>query len=309
MALASAASARRAAAMATLLVLAGASAATAQAPQTDIYLADLLTGAEGWSVILAPVNVTNRPDFYDNQPFFTPDGRSLLYTAAYDDGNDGQTDIHRLYLQGLRDTRITRTEDMSEYSPTPVPGDRAITVVRVEPDSTQRLWRMSMEGMDAEPLFPRLMPVGYHAWGDEDFVIMFVLGQPPALVGGDPRTGKVDTLATGIGRSMHRIPDQRALSYTQRTESGESWIMRLDMDTRSSSRLVRALDDGDFHAWTPRGTILMASGSRIYEWNPRLADDWHLIADFTSMGLSFSRIAVSPDGARVALVAARVDEG
>lgn len=279
--------------------------ATAQAPQTDIYLADLLVSARGLLYLGNPVNITNRPESYDNQPFFTPDGRSVLYTAAYDDGNDGQTDIHRFYLEGRRDTQITRSKE-SEYSATPIPDERAFSAILVEADSTQRLWRFSMEGMDAEVLFPELAPVGYHAWADPETVIMFVLGQPATLQIGNPLTGVVEVLAQNIGRSMHKIPGRAAMSWVQRSdeEDGESWIMELNLSTLESRQLVQTVDGGDFHAWTPDGTILMAGGGIIYGWNPRRGRNWFRVADFSDLGLTFSRIAVSPTGEQVALVAA-----
>src|SRR5205814_494402 len=59
-------------------------------PGTDIFLAELRGRAGGRVAVGAPVNVTHRPG-YDNQPFFTADGRGFLFTAV----TDGQADIWR----------------------------------------------------------------------------------------------------------------------------------------------------------------------------------------------------------------------
>lgn len=274
----------------------------AQAPPgTDILIADLGTFNGVYYLVGDPKNVTKRPEAYDNQPFFTPDSRSILFTAAYEDGNDGQTEIHRYYLSARRIARITRTAE-SEYSPTPVPGDRAFSAIRVEADSTQRLWRFTMEGMDPEVLLPNLDPVGYHAWADPNTLLLFVLGEPSTLRLADLRTARVEIVAENVGRSIHKIPTRNAFSFTQRVSDDEAWITELDPNTKETTRLVRTLSGGDFHAWTPDGTLLMADGGSIYQWNPGRANGWQRIADLSRMGLEFSRLAVSPDGTKIALV-------
>lgn len=276
--------------------------AAAQAPPgTDILIADLGTFNGVYYLVGDPKNVTRRPEAYDNQPFFTPDGRSILFTSGYDDGNDGQTEIQRYYLSANRITRITRTDE-SEYSPTPIPGDRAFSAIRVEADSTQRLWRFTMEGMDPQVVLPDLEPVGYHAWADPNTLLLFVLGEPSTLRLADLRTARVEIVAENVGRSLHKIPNRNAFSFTQRVSDDEAWITELDPNTKETTPLVRTLSGGDFHAWTPNGTLLMADGGSIYQWNPELAKGWQLIADLEGMGLDFSRLAVSPDGTKIAVV-------
>ncbi|GMR12575.1 MAG: hypothetical protein BMS9Abin29_0765 [Gemmatimonadota bacterium] len=276
--------------------------AVAQTPRgTDILVADLGTFNGVYYLVGDPKNVTKRPGEYDNQPFFTPDSRSILFTSGYDDGNDGQTEIQRYYLNADRISRITRTAE-SEYSPTPVPGDRAFSAIRVEADSTQRLWRFTMEGMDPEVVLPDLAPVGYHAWSDPNTLLLFVLGDPTTLRLADLRTGRVEIVAENVGRSIHKIPTRNAFSFTQRVSDDEAWITELDPITKETTRLVRTLSGGDFHAWTPDGTLLMADGGSIYQWKPELAKGWQLIADLESTGLEFSRLAVSPDGTKIAMV-------
>src|SRR3989442_341427 len=63
----------------------------------------------------APKKVT---DFagYNNQPFFMPDGRSLLYTSI----RNKQADIYRYDLNTGATTQVTNTPE-SEYSPTLMP--------------------------------------------------------------------------------------------------------------------------------------------------------------------------------------------
>jgi len=271
-------------------------------PPTDVYLTEL-TLFDGVYFLGELANVSDRPDAYDNQPAFTPDSRSVLFTAWYDDGNDGQTEIHRHHLSSGRTVRVTRTPVASEYSATPIPGDRAFSAIRVEADSTQRLWRYTMQGMDAEPVLADVAPVGYHAWADDaDTLLLFVLGDPPTLQMAGVESRSADVLAENPGRSLHRIPEGSAFSFVDQRPDGQNWISRVDVGTGQITPIVRAVDDGVDHTWSPDGILLMASGARLFQYNPEVDEDWREIADYSDTGLTFSRLDVSPDGARLAIV-------
>ena len=99
---------------------------------TEIWVAPLRASAT--AMIGEPVNVTRRSG-YDNQPAFTPDGRALWFTRI---GADAPADIWRVGVDGTGATRVTHTDE-SEYSATITPDGQALSVIRVELDSTQRL--------------------------------------------------------------------------------------------------------------------------------------------------------------------------
>ena len=294
--------------------------------QPDIYLADLSV-LDGLYYVGPLRNVTNRRYSYDDQPVFTPDSRSLLYTTRHVERRGDQTDIHRYYLSSRRDTRITRSAE-SEYSPMPVPGDRAFSAIRVEPDSTRRLWRFTMEGMDGEVLFPALDSVAYYVWGNESTLLLYVMGDPPSIRIGDLTTGLTQSLAGNAGRSLNKIPNRNAWSFVERAAPDESWINEVNIGTGEIKRIVSAVGGGEFHAWTPAGVLLMALGSRIYQWDPErtgpdpsnperfdlappdpdLGPDWQRIADLGDLEVRVGRIAVSPDGSKIAIVASPIQD-
>jgi len=96
---------------------------------------------------------------------------------------------------------------------------------------------------------------------------MFVLGQPATLQVGDVGIGGATIVAQDIGRSIQRIPGSHDVSFVQRLDDGGSEIRRLDPATGESERLIEGIAGGDFHAWTPQGTLLMsASGSPNRIW-------------------------------------------
>ena len=247
------------------------------------------------------VNVTHTPG-YDNQPSFTPDGAAILFTS-----NRGatQTDIYRYAVATGETTRLTNTPE-SEYSPTVTPDGAHMSVVRVEADGAQRLWRFTLDGRDPEIVLENVKPVGYHAWCDDHTLALFVLGQPATLQIADTRTGKAAEAARGILRSIHRIPGGGTISFVDRDEDGSLMIRELDPKTRSVTTLVAAVagaKEADL-AWAPDGRLLMAEKDVLYVWT-REARGWTRAADLAALGVhGVTRLAVSPKGDRIAIVGA-----
>ncbi|HEX3157119.1 MAG TPA: M20/M25/M40 family metallo-hydrolase [Gemmatimonadaceae bacterium] len=291
----------RAALVALVALSAGAAPLLAQAPDTDIWVASLVA-RDGAVIVGQPRNVTHRPG-YDNQPAFLPDGRSLLYVAQHDE----QTDVYELTLATNATRQLTQTPE-SEYSPIPTANGRAFTVVRVERDSAQRLWRFSRPRVGTgQLLLPHVQPVGYHAWTSPTTVTMFVLGEPSSLQ--VARVGKpgVDTIVTDIGRSLQTMPGGRQVSFVQRA-GGTSMIKLLDPATGAVTPLFPPLAESDDLAWANAGTVLMASGSRIYAHQvadgDQTGDGWTQVADLGPAGVGrITRLAVSARGDQLAFVA------
>jgi dipeptidyl aminopeptidase/acylaminoacyl peptidase len=275
-------------------VAATAPALGAQAPGTDIYLASL-TRSGATLRVGNPVNLTARTG-YDNQPSFSPDGRSVYYTSA----REGQTDIYRYDLAARTAQPVTATPE-SEYSPTVMPDAQHLSVIRVERDSTQRLWSFALDGSAARLVLDSIKPVGYHVWLNADTVFVFVLGSPATLRRAEVARGSAGVLARDIGRTLLRIPGRHAISFVQRDSAG-GWIRSLDPVSGTGANLARLPEGNEFYAWTPQGDLLSARGNRLLRWQSA-AQAWETVKEFSEPGLQkISRLAVSPDGARIALV-------
>lgn len=271
-------------------------AATAQAP-TDIYLLTLERRDGGVTVAGEPRAVTDR-DGYDNQPYFTPDGR-LLYTSY----RDGQADTYRYDPASGETVQLTVTPE-SEYSPTPIPGSDRFSAVRVEADSTQRLWSFAPDGKAPQLVLEDVEPVGYHAWAG-DRVALFVLGDPPTLRLADPGAG-VRLVARDIGRSIQPVPGREAVTFTQNLD-GEWVIRELDVNDARIRTLAPLLGPDDYHAWTHDGHLLTAHQTLVFQLSP--AATWRPIVDVARYGLgAVTRLAVSPDGGTLAVVVDRAAE-
>jgi hypothetical protein len=268
-------------------------------PATDIYLADLRV-VQGRVTVGTALNVTSRPG-YDNQPAFLPDGRSILYTSV----RDSQADIYRYDIEKRASSAVTQTRE-SEYSPTPLPDEIGFSVIRVEADSTQRLWAFDLDGTHARLVLDSIKPVGYHAWGDDHMLILFVLGSPATLQIADAAApgARGEVLARDIGRSLQRIPGRAAVSFLQRDSVAGPSLQQVDVRTRRVTQLVKTPVGAEFFAWTPDGIALTAGGTKLYQWDPRRGGAWQEIADLAAAGLTnITRLAISAKGDRIAIVA------
>ncbi len=279
--------------------------APAPPPATDIYLVPLTAGLASLKAA-KPVALSVAPG-YDNQPMFSPDGTRVLFSA----NRDGkQSDIYQFERAGGRISQLTQTAE-NENSPTFVPAGigapGGFSVVQTEPDRSQRLWRFDAAGKNPQLVLADVKPVGYHAWVEPDHLAMFILGQPATLQVGRVATGKAQVVAKDIGRSLHRIPGTRSVSFVQRESASVFRIVQMDIDALKAEPLVRTVEgssDRDY-AWMPDGkTILMPAGTKVFSWT-RGAAGWSEVFDGSPHQLgAITRLAVSPKGDAVAMVAA-----
>jgi hypothetical protein len=274
---------------------------TQQRPDTDIY--ELSFNGQLETLAAATPQPISVAKGYDNQPFFTPDGASILFTA----NREGkQTDIYEFDRASRRVRQLVATPE-GEYSATITPDGKGFSVIRVESGGTQRLWRFDRDGSNPRLVLTGIRPVGYHAWVDSDRLVLFVLGKPSTLQTALISTGKGTTVASNVGRSILRMPGGSTVSFVQREENGEYWVKELNPMTGSTTALVMAPTGSTERdcAWLPDGTLLMSVGPRIVAW--RRGQGWRDVHDVGPHQLAaVTRMAVAPDGRSVAIV---VNEG
>ena len=277
-------------------------AARQQPPATDVYLMSMQGQATGW------INISNSPG-YDNQPSFLPDSSAVLFSS----NRDGkQTDIHHYDIASKALTQVTKTAE-AEYSPAVTPDGKGFSVIRVESDGTQRLWRFDRDGANPRLVLENVKPVGYHAWIDATHLALFILGaqgQPATLQIADTSAGTAEIVATGIGRSILIRPGAGTVSFI--TSGQDRWVKEWDPKTRQIAEIVRPVENSQDAAWTSRNTLLMATGTVISELS-RSGDTFGSQPKFTLTSdgtdaryprlASITRLAASPDGRWLAFVA------
>ena len=264
-------------------------------PSTDVYLVTLQEG--GWGHEVAAVeNLTDR-DGYDNQPYFLPDGSAVLYTSQRGD----QTDIYRYDLASGETSQMTDTPE-SEYSPTPIPGAAAFATVR---GTEQDLWSFPLDGGEPSLLLGELPQIGYFAFLDPETVAVFVLGDTFTLQIAELGAGTSRVVAEDIGRGLRLTPDKKHLTWIHKKAEGDWKIMLLDRESGESRPWAETPVGSEDLAWFPDGRLLMGEGSSLV-----VRDDasvlWEELVSLADHGItSISRVAIHPDGMRLAVVGER----
>ncbi len=260
----------------------------------EIFLFDLKI--ENNTINIAnPKNISNN-EGYDSQPSFS-DNNTLLYAST----RNKQTDILSYTIATNTKTWISNTPG-GEYSPVLMPNKKEISAIRLDKDGKQLLYRYAIETGESKPLVNDLV-IGYHTWSDKKTIVSFVLGKPSSLVVSNIKNHKSKTFDTQIGRSFHKIPNSKLISYI--SKKGENWtINSLNPSNGKKELICNTLAKSEDMCWTPNGTILMGKDGDLYKFNPKVDENWIKIPLPKNIGLQkISRLTVSPDATKLAIVA------
>lgn len=257
-------------------------------PEAEIYLLDMNIE------YTEPLNISEH-EGYDNQPAFSEDGNRIYYSRF----DDGQTDIWYYDVEGDLNIRISRTPE-SEYSPRPTPHENKLSVVRVEMDGSQRLSLLDLDSGNFNNLAEELNTVGYYRWFSAGAVALFLLPEPFSLI----LYASVDEqlpVAKNIGRSISKNPVSGDLLFVDKNTV--PWqITAFNPGTKEKSVVTKLFPQQEDFTIGPEGTLWTALGGKLYK---RAVDDnnWKLAIDLRTYDLhNITRIAISPDGTKMALV-------
>ncbi|MEO7393675.1 MAG: hypothetical protein ABIU11_01970, partial [Chitinophagaceae bacterium] len=186
---------------------------------SEIILFDMKV-KKGKIILSNPENITKRKG-YDNQPSFHP-AQPIIYFSSFDDSN--RSDIKFYNYKTKRTTNLTITRER-EYSPTVTPDGKFISCVIQQDNGAQDLGKYPISGGSPTVLINNLK-VGYHSWVAKDKLLLFVLGDSNTnTLHYYNLSDKSDSIiAKNIGRSLHKIPGQNAMSFVQKISEKEGLI-------------------------------------------------------------------------------------
>lgn len=263
-------------------------------PGTEIYLFDL-SQKKSTVTISNPQNITNRLG-YDNQPNFNPVEPLIYYAAA---NAEGKTDIIE-YNYTTQKTRNITTTPEREYSPTVTPDKQFISCIIQRDNGAQDLGKYPIEGGDPIVLINTLT-VGYHAWINQNELMLFVLGDTMTLHRFNVSTKKDEIIASNIGRSLHKIPKTTAMSFVHKVSEKE-WLIKKLNANGTIETITSTLPGREDLAWTPDGKILMSDGNKLFSFAPGKSDSWKPVVMPSALAGSITRLAVNTKGNKLAVV-------
>lgn len=263
---------------------------------SEIYLFDLSAKKKGVS-IKRPINITKRKG-YDNQPSFHP-SQPVIYYSSFND--EGRSDIWSYNYKTESGKPITRTDER-EYSPTVTPDKEHLSCIIQRDNNAQDLGKYTMEGTEPSVIIDNMI-VGYHVWADNSHLGLFVLGTPNTLHYLRLPTKKDTIVAENIGRSLHKIPGQGAISFVHKTSEKEWFIKKMNTVSMAISTVAPTLPGKEDICWLPDGRVLGSDGTSIYFLAPGPDPQWKKVeGDGMELLKGVTRLAVSADGKKLAVV-------
>lgn len=245
------------------------------------------------------LNVSNNQG-YDSQPFFI-DNKQLLYARTY----QNQTDIAKYHLEEKSLEYICKTAIGGEYSPQKIPNTNYYSAVRLDSTGLQRLYKYDSKSNRSEILITNLQ-VAYYSFYDENTMLSSVLsGSNLDLVISNLSKKTNDTLLIKVGRSMHKVPNiKNTMSYTLVNDEGNMDIFQLDISSLESFFVAQLPTEIQDHIWLNESTLLIGSLDKLFLLDLFGNGDWKLVADLSKYQLkNITRLALSPDGTKLAIVA------
>jgi hypothetical protein len=271
----------------------------------DIYLIDIKKQEVGGLTFEKAVNISNHPG-YDNQPSFSNDGKSVLYTQM----QDSTTDIKLCTnFEDFRTINLSVTPRTSEYSPASLNFMKTI-VVRVEKD--QKTQRLAINFKQQNKTYlPKVDSIGYFCLLPKDKIAAFILSSKNELAHElrliDTKTQKETFIDDSIGRCIRLAPDSSAIVYVKKGKDGKNKLMRYNFHNSSVTEMFETVEVAEDFLYYDNSRIWMAKDNVIYEyWMAAKFPHWSEKKEFSEKNShlkTITRMNLSPDKSRLVLVA------
>ncbi|MBZ0328329.1 MAG: hypothetical protein K8F54_12030 [Altibacter sp.] len=269
-------------------------------PDTDIFLMDMAPSEAGLTISNFR-NISNNPG-YDSQPSFA------LGLLVYAGTHEGQTEIKAYQLESGTISIKNKMTSGGEYSPQLAADGEGFTAVRLDTTGLQRLYYYDQAG--ESHLMLKDLQVAYYTFNDKNTLLASVLSDDRMdLVLADLQNKKIDTLLHNSGRSIHKVPNSNAMSYTVLNEQGNYDIYQLDLDNRESYFITELPIGIQDYCWVSDSKLLLGSNDKLFVYDLFGRREWNLAADLSPYKIKeITRVSVNKDETKLAIAAETTNE-
>ena len=224
-------------------------------------------------------NISNN-EGYDNQPSFINDN-AILFSST----RNGQTDILEYRANYGSKTWLCFTEG-GEYTPLKIPNSNKVSAVRLDKDGKQRLYAYDLRNAENSELIKDLV-VAYYTWFNDNIIVSAVIEDNGLnLFATNLKEGTSRKYQTNVGRSFHKIPNSKLVSYISKVDDANWQIKSLDPLTGATKFIANTLPGVEDICWLINGTILSAKDNRLFVLDTKKNSEWKEIMDLKSMGIN-----------------------
>lgn len=246
----------------TFFLLAMATGAISQVPNTNVYLFDCLKTEHGKALLTDPRIITSdNLNGYNNQPSWFSDDEIHITQQK----KNGQlTNLIRYDLDNERRSMFTKTS-RAEYSPTLTPDGQHVSCIRVEADGTQVLWQYPLDrSHGGKRILTHIQDIGYHLWINETELVLFIVGSPHQMIHANTLNENTTVITSKIGRCFGKLSSGEILFVYKYTD--DIWHLKAYIPSTGRSRFVAETVSGseDFTILED-DTLVMGSGSKLYQ--------------------------------------------
>ncbi len=269
----------------------------AQDSNSEIFLFDIEKNKTGYA-FLKGENITNNKS-YDNQPSFSLDGKSILFTSSR---NSGNFDIFEYSIADKKISPLIASEN-GEYTAKEFDKDTVMFVREGKNDQGMTVWKFDRQTKTEMPTLKNKEPIAYYAFNRKgDALVWIRYAFMMHWVNSEKSINRY--VASYAQPSVpHLIPGTDKFSFMQRHPDDSLWIKEFDPLTQAIRPIVTAKNGEKDYAWIPDGSLLIGSGSKLFSFNAKTDKNWKEVADLKSIGIKeITRMSVSRDGKRLALV-------
>lgn len=270
-------------------------------PDWEIHLFDLFESDKGFRIENGSNISSNKG--YDNQPFFTPGGETILFSSERD---GAQTDIYEYVIASRKTAQVTDTKS-SEYTPKTSPDNQIITFVRdgegANPD--QSVWQLNRKTGEYSWALNSKEPVGYYHINHENGDVLFWSRYGFSVQYLNIKKN-LNQYVSGnvVPGTPKQVPGTGLFSFAHRQMNGDVWIKSFNPETHAITPIAPVYGTNAEYAWAPNGNLFRAENNVLYVWKKGEASkEWTKVQDMSGMFTgTISRLAISPDGKMMALV-------